>query len=115
MFTLNGRVQPFIDIYLNQRTMDGVRNMFPYVVDTSKATGVSEEHAPLCMIGRKTNDVHAIAVFTPEQVAATCRAWSSMCWRTTRRRSRCAASRSSRCSVRLRAARCDARAAGCPI
>ena len=39
MFTLNGKIQSHVDVYLTKRTMRWIANMFPYMVDTSKATG----------------------------------------------------------------------------
>lgn len=32
-------VQPYVDVYLTQETMNTVENMFPYLVDRRKATG----------------------------------------------------------------------------
>jgi phosphoribosyl 1,2-cyclic phosphodiesterase len=41
-WTMNGRVQSSVDIYLNQETYERVEACFPYIVDSSKATGSGE-------------------------------------------------------------------------
>ena len=38
-WTLNACIQPFVDVYLNAATMAFVSQVFPYLVDTSKASG----------------------------------------------------------------------------
>lgn len=38
-WTLGGIIQSHVDIYLSQRTMNVVSSVFPYLVDTSKASG----------------------------------------------------------------------------
>lgn len=41
-WTMNGRVQKSINVYLNQETFETVKTTFPYLVDTAKATGSGE-------------------------------------------------------------------------
>lgn len=41
-WTMNGKVQKSINVYLNQETFDTVKTTFPYLVDTVKATGSGE-------------------------------------------------------------------------
>lgn len=38
-WTMNGCIQDYVDIYLTQECMQTVGQMFPYLVDTSRATG----------------------------------------------------------------------------
>ena len=38
-WTLNGAVQSHVDIYLNQNTMEFCSSVFPYLVDTTRASG----------------------------------------------------------------------------
>ncbi|CAO1618144.1 unnamed protein product [Parajaminaea phylloscopi] len=38
-WTLGGVLQDYIDVYLTQETLDVAKSAFPYLVDTSKATG----------------------------------------------------------------------------
>jgi hypothetical protein len=38
-WTLNNSIQSHVDVYLNADTMGFVRSVFPYLVDTSKASG----------------------------------------------------------------------------
>lgn len=38
-WTLHGSIQPHVDVHLSQDTMQFVEHVFPYLVDTRKASG----------------------------------------------------------------------------
>ena len=88
MFTLNGKIQSHVDVYLTKRTMRWIANMFPYMVDTSKATGPpSVLIMPPTPLASPTALTPASAMSLDAQAAATSRASASTSSRTTSRRS----------------------------